>query len=407
VAANRSLPDAMPRFRAPGRHRIVDRSKALAGAREIRNLDPGQRGRGTVWVNASFHKMMRSEAGKGLTLVSPTLLYALLLLAAPLAMIVLLSFWTQNFLTIERVVTLDNYRTALGDPLYRELMLRSLRISGMVTLVTVALAFPVAYFISFHVRPDRKSLWLFLITIPFWTSYLIRVFLWRVILAYDGPVNGSLLGLGVIDEPLSWILYNANAVIITLAHAFAPFAILPIFVSLEKIDRSFLEAARDLGESKAMSFLRVTLPLAMPGVLAAVLIVFIPTVGDYVTPRLVGGSGGTMIANMIYAQIFDLNDRPMGATLAVLAMLIVAMVLLWGVTRARLWLWLLDRAGGGMAGAGLALAAAAAEILVIRAVFLQGPELVGAGPSVIVLLLAATLGSALILWRVPKGRWGI
>jgi spermidine/putrescine transport system permease protein len=236
-------------------------------------------------------------------------------------------------------------------------MLRSLRISASVTAVTVILAFPIAYFISFHVTPDRKSLWLFLITIPFWTSYLIRVFLWRVILAYDGPVNGTLLGLGIIDEPLSFILYNANAVVITLAHAFAPFAILPIFVSLEKIDRSLLEAARDLGESRAMTFLRVTLPLAMPGVLAAVLIVSIPTVGDYVTPRLVGGSGGTMIANMIYAQIFDLNDRPMGATLAVLAMAIVALTLIWGISRLRFWLWLaeaqrpLGGAGGGAGGA--------------------------------------------------------
>jgi spermidine/putrescine transport system permease protein len=358
-------------------------------------------------VSGSFAKMMRSEAGKGLTLISPTLLYALLLLAAPLAMIVLLSFWTQNFLTIERVGTIANYSEALTDPLYRELMLRSLRISGMVTLVTVVLAFPVAYFISFHVRPDRKSLWLFLITIPFWTSYLIRVFLWRVILAYDGPVNSGLLALGVIDEPLGWILYNANAVVITLAHAFAPFAILPIFVSLEKIDRSLLEAARDLGESRAMTFLRVTLPLAMPGVLAAVLIVFIPTVGDYVTPRLVGGSGGTMIANMIYAQIFDLNDRPMGATLAVLAMLIVAMVLTWVVTRARLWLWLIDRAGGGVQATVVAIAVAVAEILVIRWVFFQGPALIGSGASVIILFVAATLVSALILWRVPKGRWGL
>jgi len=358
-------------------------------------------------VGGTLGRWRRSEAGKGLTLVSPTLAYALLLLAAPLAMIVLLSFWTQNFLTIERVATLANYREALSDPLYRELILRSLRISGMVTLVTVALAFPVAYYISFHVRPDRKSLWLFLITIPFWTSYLIRVFLWRVILAYDGPVNSGLMAVGVSDEPLGWILYNANAVVITLAHAFAPFAILPIFVSLEKIDRSLLEAARDLGESHAMTFLRVTLPLAMPGVLAAVLIVFIPTVGDYVTPRLVGGSGGTMIANMIYAQIFDLNDRPMGATLAVLAMLIVAMVLMWGVTRLRFWLWLADRAGGGLTGWAIALAVALAEVLVIRVVFATAPGLIGAPPAVIALLLVATLGSVLILWRVPKGRWGI
>ncbi len=352
-------------------------------------------------------KAMRSEAGKGLTLISPTLVYALLLLAAPLVSIVLLSFWTQNFLTIERVFTTGNYAEALTDPLYRELMLRSLRISGMVTLLTVALAFPVAYYISFHVRPDRKSLWLFLITIPFWTSYLIRVFLWRVILAYDGPVNSGLMAVGLIDEPLSWILYNANAVVITLAHAFAPFAILPIFVSLEKIDRSLLEASRDLGESKAMTFLRVTLPLAMPGVLAAVLIVFIPTVGDYVTPRLVGGSGGTMIANMIYAQIFDLNDRPMGATLAVLAMMIVAMVLLWGISRLRFWLWLADRAGGGVKGMAVALAAALAEIVALRALFVLGPALLVAGAGVIVLLALATAGSILIFLRLPKGRWGI
>jgi spermidine/putrescine transport system permease protein len=274
----------------------------------------------------NINKALRTEAGRGLTLISPTLIYALLLLAAPLLMIVLFSFWTQDFLTIDRNFTTENYREALTDPLYRELMLRSLRISGMVTALTVVLAFPIAYYISFHVRPERKSLWLFLITIPFWTSYLIRVFLWRVILAFDGPVNGTLLGLGIIDQPLGFILYNANAVVITLAHAFAPFAILPIFVSLEKIDRSLLEAARDLGESHVMTFLRVTLPLAMPGVLAAILIVFIPTVGDYVTPRLVGGSGGTMIANMIYAQIFDLSNRPMGATLAVLAMAMVGTI---------------------------------------------------------------------------------
>ncbi len=350
----------------------------------------------------AISRAMRSEGGRGLIAVSPPLIYALLLLAAPLATIVLFSFWTQNFLEIDRTVTLANYAEALSDPLYRELMLRSLRISATVTAVTVILAFPVAYFISFHVRPDRKSLWLFLITIPFWTSYLVRVFLWRVILAYDGPVNGSLLALGVIDEPLSFILYNANAVVITLAHAFAPFAILPIFVSLEKIDRSLLEASRDLGESRTMTFLRVTLPLAMPGVLAAVLIVSIPTVGDYVTPRLVGGSGGTMIANMIYAQIFDLNDRPMGATLAVLAMAIVALSLLWLFSRIRFWLWLAESRGTWVA-----VAAASAEILAIRAVFVFAPAILGGPAAYLGLLALATAGSAAIFTMVPRGRAGI
>jgi len=271
-------------------------------------------------------RFLRRDETKGMVLIAPPFIYAVLLLAAPLTAIVLFSFWTQDFMTIDRSFTLSNYREAFIDPLYMELLSRSLRISLSVTAITVVLAFPVAYFVSFYVAPERKSLWLFLITIPFWTSYLIRVFLWRVILAYDGPVNGTLVGLGVIDEPLAWILYSANSVVITLAHAYAPFAILPIFVSLEKIDRSLHEAGRDLGENRVMVFLRVTLPLAMPGVLAAVLIVFIPTIGDYVTPRLVGGSDGTMIANMIQTQFMRLNNAPMGATLSVLAMLMVGFV---------------------------------------------------------------------------------
>ncbi len=282
-------------------------------------------------------RFLRREESKGLALIAPPFVYALLLLAAPLAAIVLFSFWTQDFMTINRTFTLDNYREALSDPLYMELLSRSLRISLAVTAITVLLAFPVAYFVSFHVAPERKSLWLFLITIPFWTSYLIRVFLWRVILAYDGPVNGTLLGLGLIEEPLAWILYSANSVVITLAHAYAPFAILPIFVSLEKIDRALHEAGRDLGESRVMVFLRVTLPLAMPGVLAAVLIVFIPTIGDYVTPRLVGGSDGTMIANMIQTQFMRLNNAPMGATLSVLAMLMVGIVSLVMIVLTMRW----------------------------------------------------------------------
>jgi spermidine/putrescine transport system permease protein len=272
--------------------------------------------------------MMRSEGANGLALVSPAALYAILLLAVPLCVIFAFSFWTQDYLTIDRTWTLKNYTEAFTEPLYGELLRRSILISGSVTLVTVVLAFPIAYFVSFYVAPERKSLWIFLITIPFWTSYLIRVFLWKVILGFNGVINTSLQGLGIIDEPLTFILYNANAVVITLAHAFAPFAILPIFVALEKIDRSLIEASLDLGENRVTTFLRVTLPLAMPGVVAAVLIVFIPTIGDYVTPRLVGGPDGLMIANMIQTQFLKLNNAPMGATLAIIAMASVTVIAL-------------------------------------------------------------------------------
>ncbi len=277
-----------------------------------------------------WHRFRRSEAFAGYTLISPTALYALLLLLAPLATILAYSFLTDGD-TVTRIVwefTFDNYITTWTQPIYRAVMMRSLSVSMMVTAVTVILAFPVAYYVSFHVSPDRKSLWLFLITIPFWTSYLIRVFLWKVILGYNGVINSGLTSLGLIDEPLTFILYNVNSIVLTLAHAYAPFAILPIFVALEKIDRSLLEAGQDLGESRLMTFWRVTLPLAMPGVVAAVLIVLIPTIGDYVTPQLIGGGKIPMIANLIQSQMLDQDNRPLGSALAVSAMLIVTVVAL-------------------------------------------------------------------------------
>ncbi|KJZ20206.1 ABC transporter permease [Loktanella sp. S4079] len=283
-------------------------------------------------------RFISSESGRGLLIVSPPFLYALLLMACPLLAIFLFSFWTQDFMTLDTSFTLDNYREIVEKPIYGALLQRSLYVSSCVTFVTVMLAFPVAYFVSFHVRPDRKSLWLFLITIPFWTSYLIRVFLWKVILGYNGVINTGLINVGLIDEPLTFILYNVNAVIITLAHAFAPFAILPIFVALEKIDRSLLEASQDLGESKFMTFLRVTLPLSMPGVVGAVLIVFIPTIGDYVTPELMGGAGGKLVANMIQTQFLALNNAPLGAALAIVAMLCVTVISVIFVLINRRWL---------------------------------------------------------------------
>ena len=285
-----------------------------------------------------FNKLTSSEGGRGLLLISPPFFYALLLMVFPLVAIILFSFWTQNFMDVDTTFTLNNYRQIIDQPIYGALLQRSLFVSAVVTVVTVLLAFPIAYFVSFHVRPDRKSLWLFLITIPFWTSYLIRVFLWKVILGYNGVINTGLLNIGLIYEPLTFILYNINAVIITLAHAFAPFAILPIFVALEKIDRSLLEASRDLGENKVMTFFRVTLPLAMPGVVAAVLIVFIPTIGDYVTPELMGGAGGKLIANMIQTQFLALNNAPLGAALAVVAMLSVTAISLVFILLNRRWL---------------------------------------------------------------------
>jgi len=277
---------------------------------------------------ASFWgRVRRSEAASGLALISPTALYAILLLAAPLVTVVLYSFAHSEQGKIIWDFSLDNYIRIWSAPNVQLIMLRSLTVAASVTLATVLLAYPVAYFVSFHVAPSKKSLWLFLITIPFWTSYIIRVFLWKgIILGYNGVINTVLMGIGITDEPLQAINYNAGAMVMTLAHAYAPFAILPIFVSLEKIDRSLLEAGQDLGESRLMTFWRVTLPLSMAGVIAAVLIVFIPTIGDYVTPDLIGGGKVPMIANMIEVQMLKQNNKALGSAIAVTAMLIVCVV---------------------------------------------------------------------------------
>ena len=268
---------------------------------------------------------LNQSARRGYALISPPLIYSLVMLAAPLALVLLLSLWSQNYLELDRTFRLDNYIEATSEPLYQLLLTRSLVISGIVTICTVILAYPIAYYVAMF-GGKAKSLLLLLITIPFWTSYLIRIFLWKVILGYNGVINGSLMGMGIIEEPLTFILYNANAVVLTLAHAWAPFAILPIYVSLTKIDKSLLEAARDLGDNAFQRFIRVTLPLSMPGVIAATLVVFIPTVGDYVTPKLLGGTDGLMIANMIQVQFGKANNAPLGSALAIISMFTVGII---------------------------------------------------------------------------------
>ncbi|WP_395540130.1 ABC transporter permease [Neotabrizicola sp. sgz301269] len=267
-----------------------------------------------------------SEAKSGWLLISPPAIYAALLLAAPLATVVIYSVLTGEKGAVSLPFTIENYTELVQKPIYRVLMGRSLMISFLVTLATVLLAYPIAYYVSFYVKPSKKALWLFLITIPFWTSYIIRVSLWRTILGYDGIVDSIVMGLGLSDTQLNILSNGVASIIITLAHAYAPFAVLPIFVSLEKVDRSLLEAGQDLGESRWMTFLRVTLPLSLPGVIAAVLIVFIPTVGDYVTPELIGGGKTPMIANLMETQMLKQRDQAMGSAIAVAAMTIVAVI---------------------------------------------------------------------------------
>ena len=288
----------------------------------------GALGRLTIRIGGFF---LRSEQLRGFTLLSPTLAIMLLLLAVPLGIVVAYSFWTKTSDGYEPLLTTANYENFFVHPAYPLLLGKSVLIALCVSAAAVGLAYPMAYFGAFRVK-HAKILWLILITVPFWTSYLLRVFAWKIVLGYNGVINSGLTSIGVIDEPLGFLLYNPIAVVITLAHAWAAFAILPIYVSLAKIDRSLLEAATDLGDGPLARFLRVTLPLSMPGVIAASLLVFIPTVGDYVTPKLVGGTTGLMIGNIMQAMFGPASNWPSGAAMAVSSMITIGLsvvVIVW------------------------------------------------------------------------------
>jgi spermidine/putrescine transport system permease protein len=292
--------------------------------------------------------LQRNEWLRGYLLMSPTLLLMAATLIAPLCALLVISFWTQIDFNLDTSPTLRNYLYLVepareptywlnipfpfAHPVYAILLVKSLLMSLATTAAVILLAYPMAYFLAFRVT-RHKILWLILITVPFWTSYLLRVFAWKIVLGYNGAINSGLMAIGLIDQPIEVLLYNPVAVVITLTHAWAAFAILPIYVSLEKIDRSLLEAATDLGDTPWRRFCRITLPLSAPGAISAALLVFIPTVGDYVTPTLVGGSGGHMVGNAIQSLFGRQNDAPLGAALSVVMMLTVTLLVC-------LFLWL-------------------------------------------------------------------
>jgi spermidine/putrescine transport system permease protein len=306
-------------------------------------------GEGAAGARTNIGLLQRLEWVRGYLLMTPTILLMISLLLAPLGSLFLRSFWTQHGFEIDKTFTLHNYWELIApsdevtywsgipfplkNPAYAIVIIKSLAISFAATIAVILIAYPMAYFLAFRVT-RHKMLWLIVITIPFWTSYLLRVFAWKIILGYNGVINSGLIWLGVIDKPLEFLLYNPLSVVVTLAHAWVAYAILPIYVSLEKIDRSLLEAATDLGDRPFERFLHVTLPLSLPGVIASTLMVFIPTVGDYVTPSLVGGPTGVMVGNTIQSLFGQRNDGPLGAALSAVVMLIVTLIVclfLWAV----------------------------------------------------------------------------
>jgi len=268
----------------------------------------------------------------------PTGILAASCLVFALGLVLVLSLRTNDGRLIAASFTLENYRSAATDALFGFILAKSFLIAAFVSLATVALAYPVAYYIAFHAG-EHRAVWLILVTLPFWTSYLLRIFAWKIILGYNGIMNSAFVSLGVPGAPFETLLYNPTAMVMTLAHAYAAFAILPIYVSLSAIEPRLLEAAMDLGARPSTVFGCVVLPLSLPGVGAAVALVFIPTLGDYATPVLVGGPSSTMIGNLIQAQFSKADNWPLGAAMATLTMVTLCALYGGGRLGARLWQW--------------------------------------------------------------------
>ena len=263
-------------------------------------------------------------------LLSAPLLWLLLFFIVPVAFIALYSVGGIHILpTDPRAISFDAWHHFLfGHSVYLSLFWKSIRVSLTVSIVVVLLAYPIGYFLALCVK-KRKYVLLLVIIAPFLTSYLLRVLAWKVILGDRGVINTALfeLHLRSADHPVSWLIYSQFAVMLVLAYVWIPFVALPIFVGLDGMDMSLLEAAGDLGASRFRTFLRVTLPLSAPGVAAAFIFVFVPTIGEFVTPQLVGGTRGFLFGNEVQDQFTRALDWQTGSVLAFFLLLVVGILM--------------------------------------------------------------------------------
>jgi len=263
-------------------------------------------------------------------LVTLPTLFLLFFFILPIGIMAVFSFRGGTTGAARNTFTLDNYREFLTNTISLSLLWRSMIVSFAISIISVLLAYPLAYYLVFRAGPRRVIL-LTLIIIPTWTSYLLRVFAWKLILSSNGLLNTFFLWVGLIKEASPILMYSREAVILTLVYVWVPFVALPIFAALERINLNLLEAAADLGCKPWEAFLRVTLPLSMPGVIAGFFFVFIPTIGEYVTPKLVGGRS-LMYGNLIQDQFSFALNWPMGSVMS-MVMLVAVILLIFLFTR--------------------------------------------------------------------------
>jgi spermidine/putrescine transport system permease protein len=269
---------------------------------------------------------MYSRTYKSLVAIPPILWVGAFLLL-PYALMFVHSFWAVHDSVIVHQWNWDNYKTLHTNPVYVQVLFRTMRIAASVTLCSLLLGYPLAYYLAFHAGA-RKELLYQLVIVPLWVSYLVRGYAWKTILGSDGVLNGFLQYLHLTHGPVGFFLYSPFAVVLTLTHIYTPFVFLPIYAALEHIRRPLVEASQDLGAGSFQTFRRVILPLSIPGLLAGATFAFVLSLGDFLAPLLVGGPSGTMIANIVQSLFGAAFDWPLGAAISV-GILIITISLLF------------------------------------------------------------------------------
>jgi spermidine/putrescine transport system permease protein len=261
-------------------------------------------------------------------LVTPPLAWTLLFMFVPYAIMFAYSFYTKKFPTFVPDFQFGNYLALFEDIQYRQVFLRTLKIASTVSIVSLVLAYPVAYCLVFKVASQRLRMAIYMsIIVPLWVSYLLRAYTWKTILGSQGVLNSFLVWTGLLDQPTDLLLYNQFSMVITLVHIFIPFMFMPIYTSLEKIPRNLIDASKDLGVGRTWTFLRVTLPLSLPGIMAGFTFTFCLSFGDFVAPFLVGGPDGFMIANIVQSQFGTALNWPLGSAISIAILMIVLTVI--------------------------------------------------------------------------------
>ncbi|MBV8675004.1 MAG: ABC transporter permease [Acidobacteriaceae bacterium] len=270
---------------------------------------------------------MRSTRRAALLVALPPFAWMALFLFLPYCLLFCYSFWSLNeFQQILHHPTLANYGHLLSNPLYLTVILRSLRIAFSVVVLSLLIGYPLAFFLVFHAGRHRYLLYQAVI-IPLWVSYLVRAYAWKVIFGNEGVLNTLLMWSHAVSHPLSFLLYSPFAVIVTLTHIYVPFVVLPVVASLEKIPRELLESSSDLGGRPLQTFLRIILPLSLPGVVSGATFALLLSFGDFLAPLLLGGPSSVMIANIV-ANLFGADyNWPLGAAVAVVILGVVVVIL--------------------------------------------------------------------------------